>query len=278
MPAGEAWTRVLCMLTESLDALLAMAPVLVGLALVDSLSVGTLLVPVWLLLSPGRLRPRRVLLYLGTIATFYLVVGAALLTGIDVFFGRFEIDWQQPQLRVGLFLIGLFLLVLSFILEPPGGRSAEGRGRDQRRSRLMRWRDGLVGSGNGSTNGQRLAVAGVGVLALTAGMLEVATMVPYLAGVGIVAAEGVPFTTALMVLAGYCLVMILPALLLLAARMSVPHVVEGFLRRIDVWSQNHAASTAAWIIGIVGVILMIHNFAHVVAVLPWTDVVAAERH
>lgn len=41
---------------------------LLVLALVDSLSIGTLLIPLFLLVAPGRVRAGRVLLYLATVA------------------------------------------------------------------------------------------------------------------------------------------------------------------------------------------------------------------
>ena len=48
-------------------------PALLGalalLALVDSTSFGTLLIPTWLLLAPGRLRPGRILIYLATVSS-----------------------------------------------------------------------------------------------------------------------------------------------------------------------------------------------------------------
>jgi hypothetical protein len=51
------------------------------LALIDSTSFGTLLIPIWLMLSPGRLRPRRIVLYLAVIGAFYFVLGVALTAG-----------------------------------------------------------------------------------------------------------------------------------------------------------------------------------------------------
>lgn len=48
---------------------------LLGLALVDSTSVGSLFIPVWLLLAAGRVPVGRILAYLGTIAGFYFVDG-----------------------------------------------------------------------------------------------------------------------------------------------------------------------------------------------------------
>lgn len=51
---------------------LAVVAGLIGLALVDSTSLGTLVMPVWMIAHP-RLRPSRVVLYLATIALFLLV-------------------------------------------------------------------------------------------------------------------------------------------------------------------------------------------------------------
>ncbi|MBM4532658.1 hypothetical protein GS563_28475 [Rhodococcus hoagii] len=77
------------------------AGALAVLALTDSLSFGTLLVPVWLLMTPGRVRPHRILLYLGTVAAVYYGIGIALMAG-----GRFVIDsaagcWTPPPRRGG---------------------------------------------------------------------------------------------------------------------------------------------------------------------------------
>lgn len=54
---------------------------LVGLALIDSTSIGTLFIPIWLLLSPVGVRAGRLAGYLATIAGFYFVVGLVLVLG-----------------------------------------------------------------------------------------------------------------------------------------------------------------------------------------------------
>lgn len=53
---------------------------LAGLALLDSLSVGTLVIPVLMLLSP-RVRAGSVLRYLSALAAFYFAIGLVLLAG-----------------------------------------------------------------------------------------------------------------------------------------------------------------------------------------------------
>ena len=54
---------------------------LAGLALVDSTSFGTLVLPLMMLLAP-QVRTRNLVVYLLTIAVFYFGVGVALLAGV----------------------------------------------------------------------------------------------------------------------------------------------------------------------------------------------------
>nr|WP_244632849.1 hypothetical protein [Aeromicrobium sp. CFBP 8757] len=63
----------------------ALLGTLVVLALVDSTSFGTLLIPIWLMLAPGRLRPGRIVVFLATVAGFYLVLGLLLVAGVARF-------------------------------------------------------------------------------------------------------------------------------------------------------------------------------------------------
>jgi hypothetical protein len=62
-------------------------------------------------------------------------------------------------------------------------------------------------------------------------------------------------------LAGYCLVMITPALVLVALRVVAARLVEGPLRKLDSYLTRTAATTTAWVVGIVGVLLALHASA-----------------
>ncbi|MEK8226362.1 GAP family protein [Oerskovia sp. M15] len=53
-------------------------------------------------------------------------------------------------------------------------------------------------------------------------------------------------------LAGYCVVMVLPALVLTAGRVLAARQVEPVLARLNGWMTRNAASTTAWVVGIVG--------------------------
>ena len=92
-----------------------------------------------------------------------------------------------------------------------------------------------------------LAVAGAGV--------EVASMLPYLIGIGLLSTSEVDAATRVLLLVGYCVVMVLPALVLLGIRSVASRAIESGLARISGWMERHAAETTAWIVGILGFLL-----------------------
>lgn len=211
---------------------------LAGLALLDSTSVGTLFIPVWLLLSPQRISVGRVLGYLGTIAAFYLGVGLLLVVGggrlatvLDGVAGSVVFDYVQLVLGVGLFAV-------SFRFD---GRRRRGPGP------VARWRDRVASAG---------ASAGwlVG-LALLAALAEVATMLPYLGAIGMMAGADLAPGVVPLLLVGYCLVMVLPAGVLLATRAVLPGPTERLLGRLDGWITARGGSATGWILGIAGFLI-----------------------
>jgi len=250
-------------------------PILAGLALIDSLSFGTLAIPVWLLMAPGRLRTGRVILYLATIGGFYFVVGLVLLFGAQLVTARLHIDWSHPLVMAAGFVIGLGLLVLSFVLELPkvlvtAQRATSRNGNTGVYARLASWRATAVGeppaaqpaaSVYTTTVVQRGRVS-LMTIALTAGALEVATMLPYLASIGLLTAsapalELSPAHSAGL-LAAYCVVMLLPALVLLSGRILLRSLITPVLNALDAWFARNGQSTIAWIVGIVSVVLMLN--------------------
>ncbi|HEV6952761.1 MAG TPA: GAP family protein [Promicromonospora sp.] len=218
---------------------------LVVLALIDSTSFGTLLIPVWLLMSPGRVRVGRMLLYLGSIAGFYALVGLAVLLGADALGETLERLSSTRAFLVGQLVVGAGLLAWSFKIEPIGGRRKTDDAPSAGAVRLGRWRERVLGSETGS--GRALALLAVG-----AGLVEVATMLPYLAALGLVGTQGPGWPTSALWVAGYCVVMVAPALVLTAARVVAARLVERPLGRLDAWLTRNAASTTAWVVGIVG--------------------------
>lgn len=236
------------------------------LALVDSTSVGTLLLPAWLLLAP-QVRPRAVLGYLLVVTVVYWLLGLLLLAGAEGLASAFEGvgDAERPQpLLVAQLVVGVALLgwaVLPQRWRPgarrgragpaPHGSDAMGVGstvppQPARAGRLARWRDRAAG---GEARGGLLVLAAVAVL------LEAATMLPYLGAVALLTSTGLPAGTQVLVLAGYCVVMVAPALLLVLGRVVAARRVEPLLRRLDRWSRRAGGEAVLWLAAIAGFLL-----------------------
>ncbi|MBN0039067.1 GAP family protein [Cellulosimicrobium cellulans] len=273
-----------------------MAGVLVVLALIDSTSFGTLLIPVWLLLAPGRLRAGRVLVYLGTVAAFYLAVGIVVLLGAGAFLDRFGDALDTRAAAIVQLLLGIGLFALSFRFDSkraarrdaraaavapasvgaptdvPGGPTSPAAGTTSapRPGRLTRWRERALGieadaDGAGAVR-TRPSVLPLMGLALGAVALEVGTMLPYLAAIGLLTTSDVGWPATGGILAAYCVVMIAPALLLLLGRVVAARAVDPLLRRLDAWLTRNATDMTGWVLGILGVLLALDAFGR----LGWT--------
>ena len=227
---------------------------LAGLALVDSTSVGTLVLPLWLMLAPGRVRVGRVLLFLSTVAVAYLLLGTALLLGAGQVLGPLRAALETTAGHVAQLVVGVVLLVLGLTVEPwtragkeerRAARAARGPGR------LARWRDRARGDG---------PPGAVMVLAATAVGVEAASMVPYLAAIALLATSGLGTLPAVGVLAAYCLVMVLPALVLLALRVTLHERLTPVLTRVEGWLSRASGETVAWVLSLLGLYLVADAF------------------
>ena len=88
----------------------ALCAPLVVLALIDGTSFGTLVIPIWLMLAPGRLRAGRILLYLFTIAVFYLLLGVVLTLGAMAFLDQLRGVLARTLAHVLQLVVGIVLL------------------------------------------------------------------------------------------------------------------------------------------------------------------------
>jgi hypothetical protein len=90
---------------------------------------------------------------------------------------------------------------------------------------------------------------------VTAGALELLTVLPYLAAVGLLASAGLSPVWYLPLLVGYCVVMVLPALVLVGLRVAAHDRLEGPLRRLDNFLSRHADSAIGWVMAIAGFLI-----------------------
>ena len=215
---------------------------LAGLALVDSLSAGTLVIPIALIFMWRRVRVGLLGTYLATIATAYFGLGVALLLGFDAAVRRFsgvsETDWFRwvtLVLGAGLFVFGVFSP------NPKKHTATQSAGAEVPEGRASR----LAKSAS-------LSVTGMVGLALGAAVVEAATMLPYLGAMGIIQSMSFGFSGKVALIAGYCIIMILPAILVaVMAGFAGPSIfprLERAMRRLE----YEAKVTLLWIAAIVG--------------------------
>ncbi len=256
------------------------------LALIDGLSVGTLLIPVFQLLHPGRVHARRILLYLGTIAAFYLLVGLLFLWGLVNLVDVASDFLASPAGLIIRLLVGGALLITAFVM-PTGDKSAaaaslsaslpasasvlpgtdlptahEASGSSittpppapaavaeprARAGRITRWRERLLDPRTRGTAVMAVAVAAV--------LVEVATMLPYIVAMTMLADAGIDTPLRVLSLVGYCALMILPAVVLLVLRLVAAPLVQRPLERFAAWMERTGAENTAWIIGIIGFLI-----------------------
>ena len=226
---------------------------LVLLALVDSTSFGTLVLPLLLLLQP-RLRHAQVAVYVATITVFYLLLGLLLLLAGATVRDRLD-DWsaalESTPAYVVQVVVGAGLVLLSYALDPKYRdrlRVFRRRGEPQRHNR---WRARLLG--------EEASLGLTAGVALGAGLVEAASMLPYLAAIGTITALQLPTAEAVGLLAGYVVVMSLPVLVLWGVRTVAGERVTARLERVAAWFDARSATAIAWTVGIVGVLLLVHG-------------------
>jgi len=242
-------------------AFLTFTSSLVVLALIDSTSFGTLLIPVWLLMTSRRVRVDRFLIYLLTVVGLYFLFGLIIMFSADLFLNTYGSLLESKQMIIGQFILGILLLIISQLMDSKKARLRASERAAQGGGRILNWRQRIMG-GKDSSKSALITLVG---LALTAVVLEIATMLPYLAAIGLITVESPSWSISSLMLLGYCIIMILPALLLLVGRLVAHRTLEPILIRLDKWLTKNAQSMTAWIIGIVGFLLA----ANAIYALDW---------
>jgi hypothetical protein len=224
------------------------------LALIDSTSFGTLLIPVWLMLVPGRPRPGRIILFLGTVAAFYFLLGIALLLGASILLGTLQETGRTQPLRIAQLIVGIGLMALGAVTTP---RTKVGKERRVHRRAEQRVRGGasLLVRMRGHASDASAPLAAVFVFALMAASIEAASMIPYLAAIGFLSTSELSFLGRSLVLFAYCLVMITPALLLLVARLFLHGYASPILAKLEAALSRNANEAMAWVLFLVGLYL-----------------------
>ncbi len=218
---------------------------LIGLALIDSTSIGTLLIPVWLLLDHRQVRASSMMIYLLTISGFYLLIGLAIMLGADLLSGVEDAasagdepaanSISELVILIAQLAIGIWLFAISYRFDSSKPGAAD---------RIKRWKQ----KASDATTSARFLMG----LALLAAMAEVATMLPYLGAIAMLTSASLEWPLVVVVMFAYCLIMILPAIVLLGMRVMFGEQIKPTMMKIDTWITKNAESALGWVLGIAG--------------------------
>lgn len=202
---------------------------LLGLALLDSMSLGTLVIPLVLVISRRRVDAAPLFFYFATVVLLYFFLGTAIALGFDLLSDVAGRIWDSEPAQWFKVVAGLGLLAYGIFAPDPVKR--EGHRAPPR-----------------SLHPGAMVTLGAG-----AALTEAATMVPYLAANGIITSMDIGWPLRLALLAAYCVVMILPALVLIAAAALAGQRIWPHLEKIVPTLEREAKVTLLWIAAIVGV-------------------------
>ncbi|PQZ97283.1 hypothetical protein CQ017_13565 [Arthrobacter sp. MYb224] len=239
------------------------------LALIDATSIGTLVIPIWLLLRRDYRRAiPRVIVYLGLLAAFYWVIGVLIGSGWNLGAGLVPAGFfQHPTIRLLSLLLGAGMIIWALTYKTDAQKaaalrkSAVGGASRERAEPTDPATPGAAGPQIPKNLRGFLARAldsksGIAVLALVAGLLELPTMLPYLGAMAILKQSGWSEPMQLSLLAIYCVVMIVPGLIFAAIRAAAGDRLDNWLQRVGRKLGGYAQETLGWVVGIAGFLII----------------------
>ena len=206
------------------------AATLAGLALLDSTSLGTLVIPIALVVRSRRVDRGPMAIYLTTVCLVYLSLGIALVAGFDLISTAAARLAHTETAQWATLVIGVALAGFGILSPNPP-------------------KPGTDSLGSRPTPASAGAMV---VLGLGASLVEAATMVPYIAATGIIASSPEAWPVRIVTLTLYCLIMIAPALVLLILADTLGQRFLPKLVRIAPRLEYEAKVTLLWVAAILG--------------------------
>lgn len=206
---------------------------ILGLALLDSLSAGTLVIPLVLVLNQRGVKVHPLAIYFLTVCLSYFAIGVVILLGLNqVRDALGDVLNSDPVTWLKL-IVGAGLLAYGLVAPDP--KKTEGTEVRQPRN---------------------LSTVAMVSLALSAVAIEAATMLPYLAAIAILSDAELAMLPRLSVLALYCVVMILPALACITAVTVLGDRIWPRVEKFVRWVERETKVTLMWIAAIAGIYLI----------------------
>ena len=220
----------------------------VGLALLDSLSLGTLVIPLALIVHWRAVRVPALATYLVTVVAVYFLLGLGILLGFaglgSVAEGVTQTDvfpWITLILGAALAIFGIFA---------PNPKKPEPRQLPTRAASATS------------------SVPSMVALGLGASLTEAATMLPYIAAMGIIGSWDIPSVAKAGAVGIYCLLMIMPTVALATLALLFGQKFFPRLERLIPRLGYEAKVTLLWIAAIVGIYMVANSVATIRGDLP----------
>lgn len=201
-----------------------------GLAILDTLSPAIIGVTLFLILADSKNVITRLLIYLFTVAILYFSLGIAMIFAFDYII---DIVSNVFQSRWVLFILGACLLVSSYFI-PKDKKSDIPKPKTQ-------------------------SILSMITIGITTFLIEAGTALPYFAAIGLLSTIDMSFYNKLLIIAAYNFIMILPALLIFIGYKLFRERISSKLVNLRNKIENNSNATLSWIIGIVGVILILYS-------------------
>lgn len=215
---------------------LAIIAALIGLAFLDASTLSTLLIPLWLLARPGEFHPRRMVTYMTVTAVTYLVLGLAVLVVAQHIIDTYVATLRGPVAECIAVGLGALIIVMGII-----GLLRNRRETKAGPSVITRLRDRALKTHTS-----------MATLALTAIVVEAATMWPYLLGISLIATNGPGLPVDILWLALYNVIMVSPAAILTWARTRYPEQTELLFAKTRETLTSAGGNFTAWLAILVG--------------------------
>lgn len=204
--------------------------IIIGLAILDTLSPTVIGITVYLLLKEKKKLYRLLIVYLMTVAILYFILGSSLLLGISLSLSFLQELLQNQIFSWIIFLIGAILFILSFYM--PKKKVA------------------IPSLPSKSTTTSMI------FLGIITFLIEGGTALPYFAAIGLMSTSNLTLPEWISILGIYNIIMILPYLLLMIFYRLSAHWLKPFLQKLSNRIANSKDSALSWVVCIVGLILI----------------------
>ena len=203
------------------------------LAILDMFSPAIIGVTVYVLLVGKKQQAQLIIAYVTTVIVFYFCTGVFLMLGLDIVFHPIADALSSSTVKVIMTIIGAILFIGSWFV--PKKKYAD------------------------SPKPKQFKVSAMIALGITTSLLEVATAIPYFASIGLMISNEFTIYEWLPVLAGYNVMMVVPALVLLLLHMLFRRLMQKPLRSLQTLFQKNTSSALSWMMFIVGLIMLVNG-------------------